>query len=70
MAIDALGIAVLPEAMVRGDIKAGRLKTIAYSWVPKPLKMSARYHAAHAPAYVAQIAKLAQQVSRRFEEAK
>jgi DNA-binding transcriptional LysR family regulator len=67
MAIDGLGIAILPEAMVRGDIKAGRLKTISYSWVPKPLKMSARYHAAHAPAYVGNIAKLAQQVARRFE---
>jgi DNA-binding transcriptional LysR family regulator len=67
MAIDGLGIAILPEAMVRGDIKAGRLKTISYSWVPKPLKMSARYHALHAPAYVGNIAKLAQQVARRFE---
>lgn len=67
MAIDGLGIAILPEAMVRADIKAGRLKAIAYSWVPKPLKLSARYHAAHAPAYVANIAKLAQQVAKRFE---
>ena len=70
MAIDGLGIGVLPEAMVRGDIKAGRLKAIAYSWVPKPLKMSARFHAAHAPAYVGQIAKLAQQVAKRFEDEK
>jgi DNA-binding transcriptional LysR family regulator len=70
MAIDGLGIAVLPEAMVRGDIKSGRLKAISYPWVPKPLKISARYHAAHASAYVVNIAKLAQQIAKRFEEAK
>ena len=69
MAIDGLGIAVLPEAMVRSDIKAGRLKAIAQSWAPKALKMSARYHAGHAPAYVGAIAKLAQQAAKRFDEA-
>jgi DNA-binding transcriptional LysR family regulator len=69
MAIDGLGIGILPEAMVRADINAGRLKAIAYAWVPKPLKMSARYHAAHAPAYVGNIAKLAQQVAKRFDKA-
>ena len=70
MAIDGLGIAILPEAMVRAELKAGRLKTITYSWVPKPLKLSARYHGAHAPAYVGNIAKLAQKVAKRFEEAR
>ncbi len=70
MAIDGLGVGILPEAMVRGDIKAGRLKAIGYAWVPKPLKMSARYHGAHAPAYVGNIAKLAREVARRFEKSK
>lgn len=69
MAIDGLGIAVLPEAMVRGDIRAGRLKAIPQGWTPEPLKVSARYQAAHAPAYVGAIAKLAQQVAKRFDEA-
>ena len=69
MAIDGLGIAVLPEAMVRGDFGAGRLKTIPQDWTPKAPKTCARYHAAHAPAYVGAIAKLAQQVARRFDEA-
>jgi DNA-binding transcriptional LysR family regulator len=70
MAIDGLGVAILPEAMVRSDLKAGRLKAISHSWVPKPLKLSARYHAVHAPAYVARIARLAQQVARRFEKSR
>ncbi len=69
MAIDGLGVAVLPEAMVRGDIRGGRLKIIPQGWAPKALKMCARYRAAHAPAYVGAIAILAQQVAKTFDEA-
>ncbi len=66
MAIDGLGVAVLPEAMVQRDVKAGRLALVDYHWSPKPLKMCARYHAEKAAGYVGKIAQLAKQVAQQF----
>ncbi len=67
MAVDGLGIAVLPEAMVRDEVKAKRLQIIEHAWVPKPLKMCARYHTNHAAAYVSKIALLAKRIALEFE---
>ncbi len=67
MAIDGLGVAVLPEAMVRKDAKAGRLAVVDYAWAPKPLKMCARYYADKSAAYVAKIAALAKQAANAFD---
>jgi DNA-binding transcriptional LysR family regulator len=67
MAVDGLGIAVLPEAMVRDDVKRKRLQVVSHAWQPKPLKMCARYKAVQAPAYVGQLAKLAKSAALRFD---
>jgi DNA-binding transcriptional LysR family regulator len=66
MAIDGLGIAVLPEAMVREDIKAKRLQLVKHAWLPKPLRICARYHAVQAPSYVGKLARLAKQSAQNF----
>jgi DNA-binding transcriptional LysR family regulator len=68
MAIDGLGIAILPEAMARGDIKARRLYAVKQAWLPKPLKMCARFHAARAPAFVGKLARLAKLSAQQFED--
>ncbi len=67
MAIDGLGIAVLPEAMARADIEAGRLVVVKHAWHPKPLKMCARYNATHVAAYVPKIALIAKKAATQFE---
>jgi len=63
MALDGLGIAVLPAAMVQTYIEAGQLVALDYPWVPKPLIFEARYDAETTPAYIAEVAKLAQGIS-------
>ncbi|MCA8967598.1 MAG: LysR family transcriptional regulator, partial [Planctomycetes bacterium] len=66
MAVDGLGVAVLPVAMVRGEVAAGRLVEVGYPWVPEPLSMVARYHADTAAGFVARVAALARRVAGDF----
>ncbi len=59
MAVDGLGIACLPAAMVQGDIAEGRLTQADYPWAPEPLHFAARYEAERAPAYLLGAVELA-----------
>ncbi|WP_333714196.1 LysR family transcriptional regulator [Yoonia sp.] len=64
MALDGLGLTVLPEAMVAEDLAEGRLVRLAYPWVPEPLHFFARYDADRAPRAVAEAAGLAAEIAR------
>jgi DNA-binding transcriptional LysR family regulator len=69
MSIDGLGVATLPEAMVRDALKSGELIAINYPWEPEPLNFLARYDAERSPHYVATAAQLALKVANRFKSA-
>lgn len=64
MAIDAMGIAALPAAMVAHDLRSGALMPLAYDWTPAPLHFFARYDEERAPRFVAEAAALAVQVAK------
>jgi DNA-binding transcriptional LysR family regulator len=65
IALEGLGVALLPERLVRGEIASGDLHRLEPDWLPEPLSFYARYPAARAALYVekaAQIAKAAVQI--------
>jgi len=64
---DGLGVACLPEAMVRDEIQSGSLVPLRYLWVPDELSFCARYDAEVSPSYVGQAAELAGDVSTAFQ---
>ena len=68
MTIDGMGIAVLPAAMVRRYLSSGQLVRITYPWTPNSLEFRARYDAERSPAFVAQAATLAKELSSRYKE--
>ncbi len=65
MAVEGLGIACLPHAMVADDIEAGRLETLRYPWTPDDLSFKARFHAEKAPHVIQQAAELAGEIPAR-----
>ncbi len=64
MTRDGLGVACLPEAMVRDNLANGTLDTLRYLWVPDALRFYARYDADTCPSFVGAAAELAQQVAQ------
>lgn len=64
MTLDGLGVACLPEVMLRGALAEGKLMSLRYLWVPDPLRFRARYDAATAPGFVVLAADIARQVSQ------
>lgn len=65
MALEGLGVALLPERLVMAEIASGELHRVEPDWVPEPLSFYARYAPARAALYVekaAQIAKAAMQL--------
>jgi DNA-binding transcriptional LysR family regulator len=65
MTVDGLGIACLPESMVRNELREKRLVPLRYPWVPDALSFCARYDADNTPSYVGQAALLAGELSAR-----
>jgi DNA-binding transcriptional LysR family regulator len=62
MALEGLGVALLPERLVTAEIASGELHRVEPDWLPEPLSFYARYAPARAALYVeksAQIAKVA-----------
>ena len=62
MALEGLGVALLPERLVKAEIASGELHRVDPDWVPEPLSFYARFAPARAALYVdkaAQIAKAA-----------
>jgi len=63
MAVDGMGVAALPAAMVAYDLAAGHLVQLDYPWVPEPLHFFARFDADRAPGLVRSAADLAAKVA-------
>lgn len=59
MAIDGMGVSLLPAALLAEALAAGRLVALAVDWHPNPLEFFARYSKTKAPRFVDQAARFA-----------
>lgn len=59
MAIDGMGVSLLPAALVREPIETGALAEVSTDWLPKPLEFFARFDRLRVPLFVEQAAKFA-----------
>jgi|GEM_PF-5709897 len=66
MTADGIGIAAVPEAMVRNELATGQLFRIDYGWAPEALRFLARFDKERAPQFVAKTAMVASDVATRF----
>lgn len=66
MAVQGMGISALPAAMAKPYITEGSLKPVKFPWVPKPLEFFARYDAQTVSAVVAELARMAKEISGRY----
>lgn len=64
MALEGLGVALLPVRLVQGEIKEGTLCRIECEWLPEALSFHARYAAHRAPLFVAKAAQIASEAMR------
>lgn len=67
MAINGMGIASMPYAMVKDVLTAGDIIEIDYHWKPDSLEFMARYDTERSPGFVAKIAELASQTAQACE---
>lgn len=63
MALDGLGIACLPRAMLGGPLASGALRELDYLWHPDALQFQARHDTDPAPTYLIEAARIAQRLS-------
>ena len=63
MAIDGMGVALLPRPLFSGPLSTDRLVEIDHSWEPDPLHFFARYDEKRAPQFVAEAAALSAKVA-------
>lgn len=63
MAADGMGVALLPERLVRDAIGEGRLRVLESDWLPPPLEFHARFDRAKMPRFVAVAADMAVEVA-------
>ncbi|MBU2981149.1 LysR family transcriptional regulator [Lentibacter algarum] len=59
MVLESLGVALLPERLVQGEILAGELHKIDADWLPDPLSFFARYAPARSALYVEKASRIA-----------
>ncbi len=59
MVLEGLGVALLPERLVRGEISAGELQKVDADLLPDPLSFFARYAPARSALYVEKAARIA-----------
>ena len=62
MALDRLGVACLPRAMLTAPLASGALRELDYPWLPAALRFYARHEAEPAPRFVTEAAHLAQRL--------
>lgn len=65
MALEGLGVALLPERLVTAEIASGELHRVEPDWVPEPLSFYARYAPARAALYVEKAAQIAKAAMHR-----
>ncbi len=65
MAVDGMGIALLPLRIVSDDISKGRLVRLDADWHPSELEVFAQYDETRVPRFVRQAAVLARQISEQ-----
>ena len=63
MALDGLGVALLPSALLNRSEAGKRLVVLDVDWLPSPLRFAARFHRERAARMVEQAAGLAADVS-------
>lgn len=63
MAVNGMGVAMVPRAMVAGHLSEGALVGLALDWHPGPLEFSARFDADRASGVVRKAAELAARVA-------
>jgi DNA-binding transcriptional LysR family regulator len=68
MAIDGMGISLLPAALVRDHVSEGRLQKISVDWHPKPLEFYARFDRKRAPRFIEAAAELAAQTALLWQK--
>ena len=66
MAMDAMGVAAIPAAMVVRELDSGELVRLDYDWAPEDLDFVARYDARTCPSYVSSAAELASRVAETY----
>lgn len=66
MALNGMGIALLPVAMIPNELAEGSLVRIDYDWRPEDMRFFARWDSERAPGYVADAARLACDVASDF----
>lgn len=66
MTIDAMGVGVLPTAMVVSELASGELIQLGYDWTPDDLRFLARYDAERTPRFVAAAAELAAEIAAAY----
>lgn len=59
MVLEGLGVGLLPEALVLGEINSGEMVALQVDWLPDPLSFVARYDVDRVPGFVGAAAKLA-----------
>ncbi len=64
MVLEGMGVALLPERLVRQEIASGSLHRIETEWLPEPLSFFARFAPARAALYVGKAAKMAKQAMK------
>ena len=52
MAVDGLGVGMLPRALVQAELAAGTLIELFADWHPAPLDFYARFNVTRAPRHV------------------
>ena len=62
MVLEGLGIALLPEALVRSDVASGELCTVHADWLPPPLSFFGRFAESRVPLFVGKAAAIAHDV--------
>lgn len=66
MAINHMGVATLPRAMVREPLQNKEIIELTYDWTPHSLDFTARFDEKKSPLYISEIADLAHQISGTY----
>ena len=67
MAIDGMGIALLPDELFKGQVAKGDLVEVMCPWSPDPLEFFARFDDSRAPRFVARAAELSREIASTLE---